>query len=241
MPKKNIKYFKRLGVLASETTENRKTGRMSASYASHGSCPTTCFFLNNGCYTQYGPLAVIAHRLNKQAEGMSPEEIAMNEAIVINQLSGERPLRVHVVGDCKTDDAATIIGTAMIKHEEKHNQPAYTYTHGWPYVKYQSWQGANVLASCETPQQVAHAKERGYPTTLVVGTFQQHTRYTHREIELIPCPAQTRHITCLQCQLCMKVEYLRTHNVSIGFQAHCQGRHGSNAVKLSRKLSQLEK
>src|SRR5262245_8197094 len=92
---------------ATEISDNAKTGRVSATYAAQASCPTTCPFLRNGCYAELGAsfAGFTTNRLNKAAaaDGARALEVAKAEAAAIATLSGKRPLRLHVVGDCRTD------------------------------------------------------------------------------------------------------------------------------------------
>jgi hypothetical protein len=65
----------------------------------------------------------------------SPEVIAEAEAAAIRKLSGSHPLRLHTVGDCKTDQAAAIVADAAMAHTARYGQPSWTYTHAWRNVQ----------------------------------------------------------------------------------------------------------
>jgi hypothetical protein len=82
-----------------------------------------------------------------------------------------RPLRLHTVGDCRTDEAARIVAAAAERYMDAGGGPVWTYTHAWRLVDRASWGRVSVLASCETPEQVELARARGYATAIVVDEF----------------------------------------------------------------------
>src|SRR5215471_7863076 len=152
-------------------------GLMSGTYSAQQSCPDTCIYkpnalggqMDGGCFGNFGNVAVTATRLNNAASAMvdpSPEYIAEREAEALRKLKGERPLRIHVEGDCKTDGAARILSGAAEEYMAKHGEQAFTYTHAWMDVARESWGMVNVQASCETAEDVSIARERGYATAM---------------------------------------------------------------------------
>jgi hypothetical protein len=76
--------------------------------------------------------------------------------------------------------------------------------------------------------------ERGYAAALVVDEFRQQTAYDHDGVRLIPCPEQTRGVSCRDCGLCRDDERLRVAGLVVGFQAH-----GSGAGAVRRRLVAL--
>jgi hypothetical protein len=212
-----------VSVRAVETSENAKLGPVSATYASQASCPSDCPFRKSGCYAEYGPLGIITHRLNSN-ETNDPRQIAREEAKAIDQLSGRNHLRLHVVGDARTNSAARILSEASERYSERGGMDVWTYTHAWTRVHRSSWGSVSVLASCESPEQVGEAHEKGYATALVVESFRQDAAYDHQGIRILPCPAQTRGVTCSDCGLCLNDNRLRESGLTIAFAAHGAGR-----------------
>lgn len=218
-------------VKAIERSANAKTGEVSATYAAQGSCPTDCVFLGSGCYAESGNTGIHTHGLNKLAGKATALEIARSEARAIDTLSGERPLRLHVVGDCRTNQAAKLVSGAARRFVAKAGQMVWTYTHAWRKVKRESWNGVSVLASCETTQQVREASKKGYKTALVVDRFRDTRAYYADGVKIVPCPQQTgRAENCRACKLCLTGQFDGT----IGFEAH-----GSRANTVKRHLIQL--
>ena len=220
---------------AVELSANRKTGPVSVTHVSQVSCPPACALKGTlakpgPCYAEYWPQGIQTRQLNK-VEGDSADA-AEAEASAIDRLSGRRPLRLHVVGDCATPSAAWQVSGAATRYSARHGQPVWTYTHGWRDVPRSAWRNVNVLASCETLLQVTDAHARGYATCLVVVAHPADGRAELRDGWcLIPCPAQTRDVQCTDCKLCWRDRELRDRRAVITFAAH-----GPGAPKLRKLL-----
>ena len=152
-------------------------------------------------------MGYVTGRLN--ASGWNtPEVIALAEAAEIDKLSGANPLRLHGVGDCKTDRAAEIVSGAADRYRERGGQPVWTYTHAWRQVDRASWAGVSVLASCETPEDVKAADARGYAVERTVMDWAEAgpiTTEDGRTLKPFQCPEQTgRARDCESCRFCTK-------------------------------------
>ncbi len=210
-------------VFAKEVTEGIKLGPVSATYVSQITCPSACAFRGNGCYAEHGPLAMVTtKRLNKRALNNTAIEVAHQEAAAIDRLTGTRDLRLHVVGDCPTAEAAQIIAAAAERYIGRgllcgKIVGVWTYTHAWRTVPRSAWGGVSVLASCETTEHVAQARARGYATALVVDAHSGRTLHEG----VLPCPEQTTPgVQCASCRLCLDDGRLRDAEISIGFGLH---------------------
>jgi len=213
--------------LARTNSGNQKIGDAATTYVEQRSCPSTCpFFDGGGCYAEEGRLGkVITAPLNRAAAEVTatPEDIARFEAAQIDGLKvvPAQPLRLHTVGDCKTDEAATIVAAAARKYGARGGGPVWTYTHAWRDVSRESWGEVHVLASCETADDIRMADERGYATSIVVEAFDKSSRYPRDGRTLLPCPAQTKPgVTCASCRLCMNTTRLRDEGLTIAFSIH---------------------
>lgn len=207
-----------MSVKAIEKSSNIKTGPVSVTMATFKSCPQDCP-MADACYGKAGPQGIHSRRLDREtADNVTPEDIATMEAEAIDSLTGDRDLRVHVTGDCRTSAAAEIVSQAMKRHENKNGRSSWTYTHAWRDVPVSSWNGVSVLASCETAQDVMEARAAGYATALVVERFESKKAYPIADgVAGVPCPNQTHEgITCVDCRLCMK----NKKDVTILFEAH---------------------
>jgi hypothetical protein len=206
-------------VIVIEKSRNTKTGPISCTYAPDISCIDLCP-VKEFCYGNFGYCRMIKKRI-KDASG-TPGEIAQEEASGINELSGKRPLRVHIVGDAKTAGAANILGDAMVKYSEEHEQSSWTYTHGWRYIHEDEWNGANVVASCETVEHIREARDQGYAGSIIVPEYRDTKPFFFNGELIAPCPAvlSEKETTCFDCLLCADTDYLKRSKMSVGFTPH---------------------
>lgn len=209
-------------VCVKESTNNAKLGAASVSHVSMHSCVLSCKHhpeKENTCYALRMPQGFTARRLNSNPI-TDPDQLARLEALELRSLSGYLPLRVHVVGDCTTDQGANHVGGAMVAHARKHGRYAWTYTHAWQLIKAAAWKGARVLASLDhdaTRADVTAARTQGY-TAFALSTAAAHSTrkpYTDTQtgLRLLPCPAQFKRpgkrFQCSDCHFCQSPEALR--------------------------------
>jgi hypothetical protein len=167
----------------------------------------------------------VTRRLNRSQE-RNAYRIALAEAKAIDGLTGDRLLRLHVVGDCRTNASARVLGAAARRYSARGNHPrtgrkVWTYTHAWRDVKRSSWtDSVSVLASVETAADAKAAMRQGYAAAIVVGEFERDNAYPVEGLTVIPCPNQTKGITCRECGLCRDDERLRKNGLVIAFAAH---------------------
>jgi hypothetical protein len=216
-----------VAVLAVETCENSKLGAVSATWVSQASCPHDCKLFHEGCYAEVGRAGFVTRRLNS-SRVRGALRLAQLEARAIDRLTGDRLLRLHVVGDARTDAAAAELAAAAKRYERRgmlarRGRKVWTYTHAWRKVARASWGAVSVLASCETPADAAAALAKGYAAALVVPAFEQEAAYDLAGVKVLPCPNQTRGVRCRDCGLCLDADRLHARGLVIGFAAHSQG------------------
>ena len=215
-------------VIVKNPSANAKLGNAATTHAAQASCPTDCVFGNGGgCYAESGQQGMfVTRRLNEAGALLdaSALDVAMVEADEIDAMVvvPGRPMRLHTVGDCPTDECARIVSAACERYMARGGGAVWSYTHAWRSVDRRSWRSVSILASCENGDQVADAQARGYATALVVETFESDRRYQAGTdaVPIIPCPAQTRHGNCADCGLCFNDKRLREEGLSIGFEVH---------------------
>ena len=216
-------------VIAVEKSQNSKTGPVSCTYAPINSCPETCPFLNSGCYAQHGHSGIHLHRMNKNAlkyKKTRPIDIAREEAKAIRAMKAERPLRLHIVGDCKTSRSASIIANACEEYKERSGEKIWTYTHAWKTIPREKWGNISVLASCETIKDAKLAMKRGYAASLVRAKEFKYP-FEYKGVKMIPCLEIIKGIKCNQCKLCMHDGKLRDSNKVICFFPHGSGKENA--------------
>lgn len=215
---------------ATNVSQNEKIGEAGATCAAQGSCPGSCPFKDGGgCYAESGRLGqFVTRELNLSAEVLVADALAIAEAeahaIDALTITLDRPLRLHTVGDCASDETARLVAQAAARYMARGGGQVWTYTHAWAQVKRESWGDVAVLASCETTEQIFWARQAGYATSVVVEEFPSPRRYVLKGEPLgqdvIPCPAQTKGIVCTDCKLCFDATRLRRQGLTIGFALH---------------------
>ena len=220
-------------IAAVEKSDNEKIGPCSCTWVAQISCPPTCPHMGAGCYAEGGMAGFTTARLNKAAREfatLSPAAIAMIEAAGIDTLTGKRDLRLHVVGDARTDKAAQILSAAADRYiargaSKGKTVRVWTYTHARD-TKRASWGRISVLRSCETMQHVRASHAAGFAAAIVVPEHTHDTAYKlDAEFTGIPCPEQTgRAANCQACGLCMQDSKLHAKKLVIVFAAHGQGK-----------------
>lgn len=238
-------------VILALNTANKKLRGCAVTYVGQQSCPKDCRFLGpgRGCYAQYGPMLWgVTRRVNQAGEGMRPVDLARAERRKILGALGEKgitgmPLRLHGVGDCRTNAAAREVAKGAEVWRRTTGAPVWGYTHAWRRVDRESWGRVSILASVEKVRDLGVAWARGYASALVVRWFPWGPKAWKvkdprgQEWKVVPCPEQSlprRGIGCRDCGLCWRADWLRANRVVIGFAAH-----GPGAGRLREELVRI--
>ncbi len=220
------------GAVYISDSKNRKIARnekVDATYASiDHSCPDSCELKKGGCYAKQGYTGIIARRLSKQAEHSSAMEIAKAEAKAIDESYNggsvpDRNIRIHVLGDSRTVLGTRLINKAIERWKKRGGKIAWSYTHAWKKVPRKEWSNVSILASVSNTQEVKQARKQGYAPAIIVGNFKNKKAFKlpGSDVTWIPCPAQTHdQISCTDCKLCFKSEFLFNTKRGIAFEAH---------------------
>lgn len=226
---------------------NAKVGRMSVTYAPIAqTCPSTCRLRREGtCYAMLGPASLPGQRAERAAKGMRARAVARAEAAEVDASFGGGPvpeldgaprvLRLHVSGDARERESARILGAAAKRWRERGGGPVYTYTHAWRTVPRSEWgESVSVLGSVDAPEDAPAAMAAGYAPAVVVPEHPEGGRAWTDEhgTKWVPCPAQTRDVTCRKCGLCMRGDALARARTGVAFAAH-----GTRARKLRERTS----
>ena len=205
-------------------SQNRKIGAAGATYAPvQATCDPRCPLLTSGrCYTRRGPVRWHEQRLARVAQPakLSPRELAEAEAEAVDRLpSSPLPLRVHVSGDCRTRRSAQLVAAAAERYTQRGGGVAWTYTHSWRQVPREDWGAVSILASCETPADVARADAAGWAVALVVPTLDgvAGRRIEGTDLTGVGCRYDMSGVTCTDCRLCLDAEGLRSRRLAILF------------------------
>lgn len=224
----------------------------SSTYASiAATCSDGCPFKRDpvtgelgGCFAEAGFTGHLVRNLDRGAVelGLSGVDVALEEVRALERAFGYGPipqdgyrgrgrdLRIHVSGDVADAESARLLGQAATAWKKRRGGTVWTYTHTWRQIPREAFgPDLQVLASCETREAVRHARVRGYAPALVVSQFRSERAYESGGLRILPCPAETRGVTCVECRLCLDRDLLDLDLV-IGFAIHGSARKRAEAA-----------
>jgi hypothetical protein len=221
---------------------------VASTYVSIAStCPDTCTFKNNGCYAQAGQSHLVMGELDRSGRSYAPLEVSRGEALALGALwpkgvpqdgaRGGRDLRLHVGGDVSCRRGARALGDAVALLKARGLGTAWTYTHRWREIPRASWGPISVLASVETVEDAAVARDLGYAPAITVDRFRGRKAFALGDgIKAIPCPFEAGGSgpTCNTCRLCLDRDLPRL-GAAIAFAVH-----GAKADDARRRLPVLQ-
>lgn len=232
------------GAIYVENSKNSKLGKMDAIYSSiQSTCPSSCKLKDEGCYAKHSFTGIVSRRLDKEASELTPLQVARAEVTAIdasykgNSIPKGTILRLHVSGDSRTIKGTRLIDKAIGRWKSRGGSVAYNYTHAWRQVPRLNWKNTSVLASVDSIADVNDARTAGYAPALVVAEHISDKVYTlpGSDTKWIPCPNQTREVTCNTCKLCFNSQRLFDGNYGIAFAVH-----GAGAAKAKRQLPMVK-
>lgn len=210
-------------------------------YASISATCPECTFRDAGCYAQAGFTGHLVRSLDRAATDVGADNAAAEEAGLLDLAQnagpipqdgarGGRDLRLHASGDVRTSAGASSLGAAASRWVARGGGAVWTYTHAWRQVPRAAWGAViNVLASVEHPSDVWQAHRRGYAAAIVVPSHPSERAYSLGGVTVVPCPYETRSVTCVRCRLCLNADGLRDRGTAIGFAVH--GQHHKRAQR----------
>jgi len=222
----------------------------STAVSIEASCPDRCRFKAGGCYAKAG-FAGRSDKLLTQRwdRRRGPDGPMLDEAEAIDRIyvrgvaahggkdgSGPTDIRVHDSGDVTSEWGARIIARAIERYQARGGGAAWTYTHRWDEVSRDAWGPIHVLASVETRAEFRAAVQRGYVPAIVLPKLEGDKPFAAGvgNWRVLPCPYETRGVTCVKCRMCLGEVDLRKAELAIGF-----GVHGKGAAKAAQALTQL--
>lgn len=190
-------------------TDNGKLGNGAmTTYRPVGkTCPTTCRFLNNGCYAQKFHTRIVSDTVITDAEYF--DSIMTEKTLGLKQMPSI--LRFHTSGDIVLDDVVDAEYVSMLNKWNNIYQDmkvtVINYTHAWKY------KGAELIkhftrASANTIEEAIEAYQNGWYVTLAVAHTAEaiaHTRAQLKDAGLYAteCPnAIDKRIKCAKCKIC---------------------------------------
>lgn len=236
------------GVIYKSDSKNGKISgdnKVDCTYASiKATCSDTCpLKKEKSCYAMNSFVGMIVNNMNKRARQDSPLQLARSEAKAIDEAYGGgkvpigRACRLHVSGDSKTIAGTRLINNAIGRWRKRGGGDCWTYTHSWANVPREEWSNVSILASIESTNQVEEVRKHGYAPAIVVSEHISEKAYMlpGSDTKWIPCPAQTRNVSCVDCGLCFNANRLFKNNMGISFSAH-----GVKQKEIKKRLTILK-
>ncbi len=205
----------------------------SPNSAIEATCPTSCIYKGGGCFVETGFTQHAMRALNESAKSMSALDVTTIEAAALDVYSqngvpqdgalGGRDLRLHVGGEVGGGETgARLLGAAAGRWRERGGGAVWTYTHRWRDIARAAFGSISVLASVEHLDDLGLALERGYAPSVTVPSFESRKAFKLGGVKVIPCPAETRKTTCVECRLCLDRDLVKMR-AGIGFALHGAG------------------
>lgn len=206
----------------------------SSTYVSiEATCPDHCVFKAGACYVRGGFTGGRSANLDAAARdnGWLPDEVALLEAAEIKSAfrggpipqdgaRGGRDLRLHTGGDVPSTKGARLLAAAARNWLRRGGGAVWTFTKRWREIPRKAFGVISALASVETLEDAKLALDRGYAPAIVLNEHLSHRAEVLNGIRVIPCPAETRGTTCIQCRLCLNAPALVARRAAIAFALH---------------------
>lgn len=201
-------------------------------------CPDSCVFKAGGCYERAGFTAKLTRNMDTAAREsrLRGRDVAALEAAAIldsfgggriphDGLDSPRWLRLHVGGDVYDAQSARHLAVAVEDYIRRGGAGAWTFTARWRAIPRSAWGPISVLASCSTLYEVHDALALGYAPAITVRELPGAKAFDMAGARIIPCPAETRGRTCLECGLCLHADRLERRLTGVAFQLHGPAAH----------------
>ena len=207
---------------------------VSSTYVSIATtCPNTCPFKAGACYAITGITGIAGRKLDAAAQGLTADQVIAEETRLIDGAfnrgrvpqdgaRGGRDLRLHVGGDVGSTAGAQLLAGAAGRWRNRGGGAVWSFTHTWREVPHEAWASISVLESSEQPEDIRAARAAGYAAAIVVDKFPSDKAFSlpGSTTKIVPCPAETRGKTCVECRLCLDADKLARRNIAIAFEAH---------------------
>jgi hypothetical protein len=217
-------------------SSNQKLGLdVSAITSDRRTCPNRCPLKNNGCYAEFGPLAIHFRKVSSGERGNDWDTLVDQ----VNALPKGRKIRFFQAGDCpsKKENSEDIDGQAMSKMADvikKKGHITWGYSHkkltpkNVKILKESAAKGLVINASADSLKEADEFVAKGLPTVVTVPSDFKSGTLTPKGNKVIICPQQTKeNVTCSSCLLCQK----SGRSCVVGFMVH-----GAKKNKLDERL-----
>jgi hypothetical protein len=191
-------------------------------------CSEACPFKGSGCFAEPGFTRFKAREFDA-AKGLTADQVIAEEARLIDgafdsgrvpqdSAQGGRDLRLHMGGDVGSALGAQLLAGAAGRWRDRGGGTVWTFTHAWREVPREAWGPISVIAAVEQAEDIQVARA----AAIVVDKFPSDKAFSlpGSTTKIVPCPAETRGKTCVECRLCLDADKATRRNIAIVFEAH---------------------
>ena len=213
-------YYAHLSLVSN----NKKTGPIPCSVTTRAACPDSCSFRGNGCYAEYGPLAMHWKAVTDGDRGMGWDMFCDAVATLPDMQLWRHNQAGDLPGDGKNIDRKAL-GKLVSANFGKRG---FTYTHYRPdnvnntdAILDANLRGFTVNMSADSLDEADDLFDKAIgPVVTVLPREQLTNTRTPRGRTVVVCPAVTREdVSCATCQLCSRPH----RDTIVGFPAHGTG------------------
>lgn len=213
----------------SKKSGNKKTGAIPVTTTSRNSCPSSCPFMNNGCYADSGPLRLHWQKVSDGSRSITDKELFAH----IKALPKGQLWRHNQAGDLPHNNDGCIDPDFVVDLVKANkNKNGFTYTHhdvnmNKKTLKYANDNGFTINVSGNN---VGHAvglfKQYKLPTVTVLPIDAPNMQVVDN-VKIVACPAEkSDKVNCANCQLCA----IADRQYIIGFRAHGTSKKKANLI-----------
>lgn len=219
---------------------NKKTGPIPTTTSSVSTCPNSCNLKGNGCYADYGPLALHWRQVSSGARGGTLDELCAK----IKRLPKRQLWRYAQAGDLPGDGKLIDFAAVAQLVEANAGRCGFGYTHYDPRLpmneaalRHANKHGLIISLSAETLEQADEYAELDIaPVACVLPADTTKPLRTPGGRLVTVCPASVRDdIDCASCGICAAPG----HKAVIGFPAHGSGAKKAQVVFFARNASRV--
>ena len=197
---------------------NAKTGPIPTSMTAKQSCPTTCPFMNNGCYAANGPTNIHWSKIGKGERGVDADQFLREVAA----LPTGTLFRHNVAGDLPHENGMIddLFLTRLTKATKRLKGFTYTHhllnDHNVAALQKANKAGFTVNVSANSVHEVAEYAAKGLPVVCVMPMDAPNVQVVDG-VKIVACPAEkSDKVQCANCGICADAK----RDYAVGFRAH---------------------
>jgi hypothetical protein len=201
-------------------SQDRKLGRIPATYTGGSTCPTACPLRDSGCYAEFG---LLRHQWERTEKDGLPWPLFLER---VRALSAGQLWRHNIAGDLPGYKDKLDVDRLLDLVLANAGRRGFTFTHKplttdveLAAVSVANRRGFTVNLSADTLEQADELAALGIgPVVVTLPSDAPRRQLTPAGRHVVVCPAESNGLTCEGCQLCSKAQ----RKAIVGFRAHGQ-------------------